>query len=346
MSALLTFRDVSVEYAGRGRTVSAVQNVSLSLHENETFGLVGESGCGKTTLSMALMGLLPPSARVTGQIVFCGQDLIAMSDAERRRLRGDQLSMVFQDPATSLDATFGIGYQVAETIRAHRKLSRKESKVRALELLRGVGIPAAESRYSDPPHRLSGGMRQRVVMAAALANDPKLLLADEPTTALDVTIQAQILDLFADLQRRHGTTILLIAHDLGVVAQICDRVGVMYAGQLVEVAPVAEIFSRPRHPYTRALLDALPSGAHRAGSLRVISGQVPDLAHPPSGCRFADRCPHRMDVCSGVPPLVESDPGWQIACWLDPATRSAAGLSPLPDGANNVVNVPAGDSVD
>jgi oligopeptide/dipeptide ABC transporter ATP-binding protein len=343
MSALVEFRGVGVDYARRGGIVSAVQNVSLTLEENETFGLVGESGCGKTTLSMALMGLLPASARVTGQLMFRGEDLFAMSEADHRRLRGDEVSMVFQDPATSLDATFGIGYQVAETVRAHRQVGRRESKARALELLREVGIPAAESRYSDPPHRLSGGMRQRVVMAAALANDPSLLLADEPTTALDVTIQAQVLDLLAELQRRHGTTILLIAHDLGVVAQICDRVGVMYAGQLVEVAPVAELFAAPRHPYTRALLDALPSRGRRGRALRVIGGQVPDLSHPPAGCRFADRCPYRMDVCATVPPLAASGAQRQIACWLDPATRATAGLAPLPDSPTPSPPVSVGD---
>jgi oligopeptide/dipeptide ABC transporter ATP-binding protein len=325
---LLEFRDVSVDYAGRAGTVSAVSAVSLVLVEGETFGLVGESGCGKTTLSMALMGLLPKSAHVSGEIVFRGDDLNAMSEGRLRELRGDQVSMVFQDPATSLDPTFSVGSQVAETIRAHRPISREKAKERAIELLTEVGIPAAAERYADPPHRLSGGMRQRVVLAAALANNPALLLADEPTTALDVTIQAQILDLLADLQVRHGTTILLIAHNLGVVAQICDRVGVMYAGQLVEVAPVAELFASPRHPYTRALLDALPTGSHQAGSLRVIAGQVPDLADPPAGCRFKDRCPSRLTECDTTPPLADSGDR-RIACWLDAATRTAGGLPPL-----------------
>jgi oligopeptide/dipeptide ABC transporter ATP-binding protein len=325
---LLEFREVSVDYAGRTGAVSAVSNVSLSLIEGETFGLVGESGCGKTTLSMALMGLLPDAAEVTGAILFRDDDLTTMPQESLRRLRGDQISMVFQDPATSLDPTFSVGAQVAETIRAHRDVTRAQAKVRAIELLTEVGIPAAAERYGDPPHRLSGGMRQRVVLAAALANNPALLLADEPTTALDVTIQAQILDLLADLQERHGTTILLIAHDLGVVAQICDRVGVMYAGQLVEVAPVSGLFAAPRHPYTRALLDALPSGSHAAGSLRVIAGSVPDLAHPPSGCRFKDRCPSRMNVCDTTPPLAERGDR-KIACWLDDATRAAAGVEPL-----------------
>jgi len=326
---LLELRDVSVDYTGRSGSVSAVQNVSLSLHEGETFGLVGESGCGKTTLSMALMGLLPETAKVTGNMLFRGTDLTTMSEAARRRLRGDRIGMVFQDPATSLDPTFSIGSQVAETLRAHRKMSRKQAKVRALELLTEVGIPAPETRYADPPHRLSGGMRQRVVIAAALANDPALLLADEPTTALDVTIQAQILDLLAGLQKRHNTTILLVAHDLGVVAQVCDRVGVMYAGQLVEVAPVAQLFADPQHPYTRALMDALPTASHATGALRVIGGQVPDLADPPSGCRFKDRCPHRMPECDGLPPLAASADGAKVACWLRPATRLAAGRPPL-----------------
>jgi len=337
---LMELRDVSVDYATRSGSVSAVQNVSLSLHEGETFGLVGESGCGKTTLSMALMGLLPKAARVSGQILFRGADLTTMSESQRRKLRGDRIGMVFQDPATSLDPTFGIGSQVADTLRAHSTMSRKQAKVRALELLAEVGIPAAESRYADPPHRLSGGMRQRVVIAAALANDPALLLADEPTTALDVTIQAQILDLLAKLQKNHNTAILLVAHDLGVVAQVCDRVGVMYAGQLVEMAPVAELFANAQHPYTQALFDALPTRSHATGSLRVIAGQVPDLAHPPSGCRFKDRCPHRMPECDQLPPLAESEHHRRIACWLRPATRAAAGMPALPLAPTRQVGEP------
>jgi oligopeptide/dipeptide ABC transporter ATP-binding protein len=328
MNALLEFQDVSVDYRTRHGGVSAVQDVSLTLRAGETFGLVGESGCGKTTLAMALMGLLPESARISGRILFRGEDLATMAAPARRALRGDRISTVFQDPATSLDPTFGIGSQVAETIRAHRRISRKDSRARALALLREVGIPAAEHRYDDPPHRLSGGMRQRVVLASAIANSPDLLVADEPTTALDVTIQAQILDLLLDLQRKQGTTILLVTHDLGVVAQVCDRVGVMYAGQLVEEAPVTQLFDNPTHPYTRALLDAIPSAGHRGEQLRAIGGQVPDLSDPPPGCRFADRCPHRMAECDRLPVLAEADTGVQggrrIACWLSPASRAAA----------------------
>jgi oligopeptide/dipeptide ABC transporter ATP-binding protein len=314
--ALLEFRHVSVDYDGRPGIVSAVRDVTLALAGGETFGLVGESGCGKTTLSMAAMGLLPAAARISGQILFRGTDIVTMTEASRRELRGNEISMIFQDPATSLDPTFGVGWQVAETIRAHRDVTRKQARARALELLAEVGIPDGGARYADPPHRLSGGMRQRVVLAAALANEPALLLADEPTTALDVTIQAQILDLLADLQREHGTTILLIGHDLGVIAQVCDRVGVMYAGQLVEVAATGELFASPQHPYTRALLDALPSRSRAAGPLRVIAGQVPDLTHAPAGCRFKDRCPSRMDICDTEPALNSPADGRAVACWL------------------------------
>jgi oligopeptide/dipeptide ABC transporter ATP-binding protein len=323
-TALLEFREVSVDYTSRQGNVSAMTDVSLTLRAGETYGLVGESGCGKTTLAMALMGLLPESARITGHILFRGLDLATMSAPARRALRGDRISTVFQDPATSLDPTFGIGSQVAETIRAHHRISRRDSRARALALLREVGIPAAEQRYDDPPHRLSGGMRQRVVLAAAIANSPDLLIADEPTTALDVTIQAQILDLLRDLRVKQGTTTLLVTHDLGVVAQVCDRVGVMYAGQLVEEAPVGELFDSPTHPYTRALLDAIPSAGQRGGRLRAIGGQVPDLSDPPSGCRFKDRCAHRLADCDRRPVLATAEHGRRIACWLAPATRAAA----------------------
>jgi oligopeptide/dipeptide ABC transporter ATP-binding protein len=309
--------------------VSAVNGVSLEIAESEIFGLVGESGCGKTTLALAVMGLLPGSADVRGAIRFQGRDLAGLPDEDMRMLRGDRISMVFQDPMTSLDPCFSIGSQVTETIRAHRPADRRAAREIALRLLRDVGIPEPERRYGDPPHRLSGGMRQRVVIATALANEPALLIADEPTTALDVTIQSQVLDLLRDLRRTHDTTILLITHDLGVVAQLCDRVGVMYAGQLVEVAPVEDIFRAPRHPYTQALLAALPTGGQERGGLRVIEGRVPDLTDPPPGCRFAPRCPYRMPECERIPPLAEDPGGHHIACWLSNATRAAGGEGPL-----------------
>ncbi|MDQ2951173.1 MAG: ABC transporter ATP-binding protein [Chloroflexota bacterium] len=327
MTALLELDRVDVRFQVGETDVSAVSDVSLQISEGEIFGLVGESGCGKTTLALALIGLLPRTADVRGAIRFQGRDLIGLSDDQMRRLRGDRISMVFQDPMTSLDPCFAIGDQVAETIRAHRPVDRRAARDHALQLLHDVGIPEAGRRYNDPPHHLSGGMRQRVVIATAVANEPALLLADEPTTALDVTIQSQVLDLLRELRRTHHTTILLITHDLGVVAQLCDRVGVMYAGQLVEVAPVEEIFRAPRHPYTQALLAALPTSAQERGALRVIEGRVPDLSDPPPGCRFAPRCPHRMTECDLVPPIAAETPDHLVACWLSEATQAAAGTS-------------------
>ena len=329
MTDLLEIQHVRVGYRSGTDDVSAVSDVSLQIAEGEIFGLVGESGCGKTTLALALMGLLPGSAEVHGAIRFQGRDLAGLDDDEMRALRGDRISMVFQDPMTSLDPCFSIGSQVAETIRAHRSTDRRAARERAIQLLTDVGIPEPERRYNDPPHRLSGGMRQRVVIATALANEPALLIADEPSTALDVTIQSQVLDLLRDLRRTHQTTILLITHDLGVVAQLCDRVGVMYAGQLVEVAPVVDIFRAPRHPYTQALLAALPSAGQARGALRVIEGRVPDLVDPPPGCRFAPRCPARMPECDRVPPLVAEPGDHHVACWLSDATRAAGGEDPL-----------------
>ena len=323
MSDLLALEHVDVGFATEDGRVSAVSDVSLSVSEGEIFGLVGESGCGKTTLAMALMGLLPTTARVAGSVRFQGLELLGLRPEELRKLRGDRISMIFQDPMTSLDPTFPVGEQVAETITAHRDVNDARAKERALELLGDVGIPEPERRFGDAPHRLSGGMRQRVVIATALANEPALVLADEPTTALDVTIQAQVLDLLRDLRTRLQTTIVLITHDLGVVAQICDRVGVMYAGQLVEVAPVSEIFRSPRHPYTQALLAALPTQQQVPGSLRVIPGRVPNLADPPPGCRFSTRCPYVMDVCATVPPLAHETDEHLIACWLSEATKQA-----------------------
>jgi len=325
VSDLLALAHVDVGFATDDGIVSAVSDVSLTVEEGEIFGLVGESGCGKTTLAMALMGLLPASASVAGSVRFGERDVFGLSPEDLRQLRGDRISMIFQDPMTSLDPTFPIGDQVAETITAHRDVSKHAARERALALLADVGIPEAERRYDDPPHRLSGGMRQRVVIATALANEPSLVLADEPTTALDVTIQSQVLDLLRDLRRRLRTTIVLITHDLGVVAQICDRVGVMYAGQLVEVSTVTEIFRNPKHPYTQALLAALPSEQQAPGSLRVIGGRVPDLTDPPPGCRFSTRCPYAMDVCATVPPLAHETGDHLVACWLSEATKAAAG---------------------
>jgi oligopeptide/dipeptide ABC transporter ATP-binding protein len=321
--SVIALDHVSVDYPSPAGPVSAVSDVTLEIGEGEVLGLVGESGCGKSTLALAIMGLLPAGATVSGTIAFQGRDLASLSGEEHRRLRGDRVSMIFQDPLSALDPAFAVGTQVAETIRAHREISRSDARRRAAELMAEVGIPAAADRMGDPPHRFSGGMRQRVVIASALANDPALLIADEPTTALDTTIQAQILALLVDLRERHDMATLLITHDLGVVAQACDRVGVLYAGQLVEVAPVTELFAAPRHPYTQTLVAALPTADHARGALPRLAGGVPDLADPPAGCRFAPRCPVAQPACAELPVLAgEGDR--TVACWNDPLSRAAS----------------------
>jgi ABC-type dipeptide/oligopeptide/nickel transport system ATPase component len=272
MSAVLSITDVGVRFAG-GDARPAVDGVSLEIERGEIFGIVGESGSGKSTLANAVMGLLPGNATVTGSIRLNGSEIAGLDEDELRRMRGVDMSMIFQDASASLDPVWSAGDQIAETIRAHRAVSRREARARAIELMNEVGIPDAAARYSSVPHRFSGGMRQRIVIAAALANNPGLLIADEPTTALDVTIQAQVLQLIDRLRRQHGTTVLLITHDLGVVSQVCDRVAVMYGGRLLEVAKTADLFARPNHPYTRALLAANPAGAPRQSRLPVIPAE-------------------------------------------------------------------------
>jgi peptide/nickel transport system ATP-binding protein len=317
--SILELQHLEVDFPIEDGLVSAVADVSLSVAPREIVGIVGESGCGKSTLAMAIIGLLGSQTLVRGRIDFDGRDLLSLSEKERHALRGDRLSMVFQDPLTSLDPTYGIGEQVAETIRAHRSVTAAEAREQAIDLLKDVGIPAPEQRYDEPPHRLSGGMRQRVVVATALANDPALLIADEPSTALDVTIQAQVLELLRGVRDEHGTAILFITHDLGVVAQICDRVAVMYAGQLVEVAPASELFRSPQHPYTEALLEAQPTSGQKRGALQVIDGEVANLADPPPGCRFAPRCRLVHEACVSTPVMTPvmtpAGPGHSVACW-------------------------------
>jgi peptide/nickel transport system ATP-binding protein len=272
MTGVLTFTDVAVRFASNEATVPApaVDTLSLTVNRGEIFGIVGESGSGKSTLANAVMGLLPSSATVTGSIRVNDREVLGLDDNHLRSMRGDEVSMIFQDASTSLDPTWSVGDQIAETIRAHRTVSRRQARAQAINLMTEVGIPDAAARYTDAPHRLSGGMRQRIVIAAALANNPQLLIADEPTTALDVTIQAQVLELIRQLRKDHGTTVVLITHDLGVVAQVCDRVAVMYGGKLLEVATAADLFAAPRHPYTRALLAASPAGSPRGTRLPVI----------------------------------------------------------------------------
>ena len=268
MSGPLSVSDVTVRFAGQGRP--ATEGVTLDLRAGEMFGLVGESGSGKSTLANAVLGLLPGSTSVTGSIRLDGREVLGLPEEELRKIRGNGAAMIFQDASASLDPTWPVGDQIAETIRAHRPVGRHEAERRAVELMAEVGIPDASRRFRDAPHRFSGGMRQRIVIAAALANEPRLLIADEPTTALDVTIQAQVLQLIDRLRRDHGTTVLLITHDLGVVAQVCGRVGVMRGGRLLEVATGADLFARPSHPYTRALLAANPATAPRGSRLPVI----------------------------------------------------------------------------
>ena len=279
MIPVLSFTNVTAQFSARisaqfpAMGKPAVDGVSLDLMAGEIFGIVGESGSGKSTLANAVMGLLPETATLTGSIRVNGREVTGLGDADLRQMRGNEVAMVFQDASASLDATWSVGDQIAETIRAHRMVTRREARDRAIALMTEVGIPDAAARYGEVPHRFSGGMRQRIVIAAALANSPKLLIADEPTTALDVTIQAQVLALIDRLRRDHGTTVLLITHDLGVVAQVCDRVGVMYGGRLLEVAEKHQMFAAPSHPYSRALLAANPAGAPRGKRLPVIPAE-------------------------------------------------------------------------
>jgi peptide/nickel transport system ATP-binding protein len=306
-----------------GRTTHAVDQVDLTVANGATLGLVGESGCGKSVTSLAIMGLLPKrSAEVTGTIRFDGFDLLDVPDDTLRDLRGNRLAMIFQEPMTSLNPSFTIGDQIIEVILRHRGGSRRQARERAIELLRRVHIPSPEKRVDEYPHKLSGGMRQRVMIAMALACDPRLLIADEPTTALDVTLQAQILDLMPELKAASNAAIILITHDLGVVAEVCDEVAVMYAGEIVERAPVDELFSNPQHPYTVGLLGSIPRLDHRVAHLATIEGMVPNMTNPPAACRFAARCPFVADICTKQsPPLAMVSPGHTSRCLRAPLER-------------------------
>jgi peptide/nickel transport system ATP-binding protein len=313
---LLDLRSLSVSFAIDDGTVRAVDGIDLSLARGRTLGLVGESGCGKSVTSLAIMGLLPPeNARVKGEVRFEGNDLLKVDARTLRDLRGARLAMIFQEPMTSLNPAYTIGNQIIEAIQQHQGLSASDARTRAIEVLRLVRIPSPEKRVDDYPHKLSGGMRQRAMIAMALANAPDLLIADEPTTALDVTIQAQILDLMRGLRRDTGTAIILITHDLGVVAEMADDVAVMYAGQIVERAAVRDLFARPEHPYTVGLLGSIPRLDQKRDRLPSIEGRVPDMTRPPEGCRFAARCPFVEPACrQTAPALVEVAPGHLTRC--------------------------------
>ncbi|MGH2560434.1 MAG: ABC transporter ATP-binding protein [Thermomicrobiales bacterium] len=325
---VLEVRNLKTQFFTRAGVVYAVDDVSFTVGEGETLGIVGESGCGKSVTSLSIMRLVPnpPGRIVGGEIVLRAEgnakDLVKLSDGEMRRIRGNEIAMIFQDPMTSLNPVYSIGDQLMEPLMLHLGLNKHEAERRGVDLLRRVGVPAAEERFYAFPYQFSGGMRQRVMIAMALACNPRVLIADEPTTALDVTIQAQILDLMTGLNRDLGTAIILITHDLGVVAEVCRRVLVMYAGKIVEEGAAKDLFANPQHPYTMGLLRSVPKLGDRVKDPLVpIGGMPPDLLAPPTGCRFRPRCPRAQAKCEEAPPLTETAPGQHAACWFPGVAR-------------------------
>ncbi|MGM9923223.1 MAG: ABC transporter ATP-binding protein [Bacillus sp. (in: firmicutes)] len=334
MDTLLEVNDLQIDFRTYGGEVHAVRGVNFEVRAGETLGIVGESGCGKSVTAKSIMKLLaePPASYKNGSIRFLGKDLVKASEQEMERIRGNDISMIFQDPMTSLNPTSRIGYQIMETLLKHQRLSRSEAHAKALEMLKLVGIPQPEKRMNQYPHEFSGGMRQRAMIAMALVCNPKLIIADEPTTALDVTIQAQILELMKDIQSKSNTAIILITHDLGVVAEMCDRVVVMYAGKVVETGNVADIFQKPQHPYTQGLLKSVPRfDMDRNVALSPIIGSPPDLFSPPKGCSFYARCDYAMRICKDHNPELESiGNGQTSACWLNhPMAKERNKKAPL-----------------
>jgi peptide/nickel transport system ATP-binding protein len=330
MTHLLEVKNLQTHFQTRAGLVRAVDGVSFHVDEGELLGLVGESGCGKSITALSLMRLIsPPGKIVGGEIFFGGENLLKATDERMREIRGDDIAMIFQDPMTSLNPVFTVGEQIAEALRLHRKLTRKQAREAAVEAMREVSIPDPARRVDDYPHQLSGGMRQRVMIAMALACDPRMLIADEPTTALDVTIQAQILELIDELRRTRNLAVLLITHDLGVVAEVADRVAVMYTGRIVEESPVEELFARPKHPYTEGLLRSVPklteAEVKKTERLQTIEGTVPKPTNLPAGCHFAPRCPHRMPRCTeGDIPLYQLESGVSVRCVLYDLTAAVA----------------------
>ena len=321
MSHLLEIRGLRTHFDTEDGVARAVDGVSLTVDEGETLGVVGESGCGKSVTALSILRLLPePPARFAGgEILYKGADLLKVTDREIRKVRGNEIAFIFQEPMTSLNPVFTVGNQIAETVRLHRGLNRREARAESIEALRRVGIPSPERRIDEYPHQLSGGMKQRVMIAMALSCNPSLLIADEPTTALDVTIQAQILDLLHGLRTDGGMGLILITHDLGVVAEVADRVAVMYAGKIVEKASVGDLFNHPQHPYTVGLFRSLPALGKRRGRLQAIPGNVPSPLDFSEGCRFRERCTFATDKCGEEPPLAaagtDPDADHAVACW-------------------------------
>jgi oligopeptide/dipeptide ABC transporter ATP-binding protein len=331
---LLSVRGLQTSFYTADGVVRAVTGVDFDVRRGEIVGLVGESGCGKSVTSLSILRLVSPPGRIeAGEVSFDGTDLMTLSDADMRQMRGDRISMIFQQPTSSLNPVLNVGFQIGEVLEIHRRMKRGAARERALELMQMVGIPDPKRRLDAFPHELSGGMAQRVMIAMALACEPELLIADEPTTALDVTIQAQILDLMRRLQQETGTTIILITHDLGVVAEMCDRVAVMYAGEIIEQTDTRTLFRNPRHPYTQGLIGSVPVLGQTQDELAVIPGIVPDLIELPAGCRFASRCTPRVtyDVAPALtehPELLPVGEGHAVRCWLYHSTNATPGWQP------------------
>ena len=317
MSNILEIKDLTIHYITDDEVVKAVNDISISLEEGESLGLVGETGAGKTTTAMGILGLVPnpPGKIIGGEILYKGKNLLKMSDSEMRKIRGHEISMIFQDPMTALNPVLTVGDQIMEVIQLHQKVSKAEALRRAMDMMEMVGIEGG--RYNEYPHQFSGGMKQRIVIAIALACNPNLLIADEPTTALDVTIQAQVLDLIDNLKKKFNTSLLLITLDLGVVAEVCDKVAIVYAGRIVEYGTLEHIYNNPKHPYTNGLFGSIPDFSKKSHRLNPIKGLMPDPSNLPEGCAFADRCPHATEIChKKQPQAIEIEPGHTVRCLL------------------------------
>lgn len=315
MSKILEIKDLTIHYVTDDEVVKAVNDISISLEEGESLGLVGETGAGKTTTAMGILGLVPdpPGKVINGEIFYKGKNLLTLSESEMRKIRGHEISMIFQDPMTALNPVLTVGDQISEVIRLHQKVSKPEALRRAMDMMEMVGIEGG--RCNEYPHQFSGGMKQRIVIAIALACNPNLLIADEPTTALDVTIQAQVLDLIDHLKQKFNTSLILITHDLGVVAEVCDKVAIVYAGRIVEYGTLKHIYNHPQHPYTNGLFGSIPDFSRKARRLNPIKGLMPDPSNLPAGCSFAERCPDATDICRARQPKnVEVESGHFVRC--------------------------------